>query len=369
MAEQTAERPLRVGFELTVCELDRGGTARAARSLLDSLRDRDGMEPVPLAQPGRPGNRVLRGLARELTWLPVRLPRAAAKQRLDLLHCPGPVVPVRCPVPLVVTIFDALPWRHPEWLTRANVASHRLFVRRAVRRAAAVITGSEYAGREIQQAYGLEPARVHVVPLGISPLFSPGEAADEDLSRLGVAGPYVLAVGTLQPRKNVVAVLEAFERLAADGAELSLVIAGGAGWGERALAERLATSPARDRVTLAGAVGDEDLRTLYRGAECFVFPSRHEGFGLPVLEAMACATPVVCSDRTSLPEVAGGAAILVSPDDVDDIEAALGRVLSSDQLRRELVEKGLRRAGAFTWDRTADRTAAIYRHVVSAARG
>jgi glycosyltransferase involved in cell wall biosynthesis len=367
VARRTPERPLRVGFELTVCELDRGGTARAARSLLDALQRREGLELVPLAHPGRPRDRVARGLARELTWLPLRLPHEARRRGLDLLHCPGPVVPARSPVPLVVTIFDALPWRHPEWLTRANVASHRLLVRRAVRRAAAVVTASEHASGEVQAAYGLAADRVHVVPLGVSPLFSPGEAGGAELSRLGAARPYVLAVGTLQPRKNLAAALQAFERLAEDDVELSLVVAGGRGWGERALADRLAASPFRERVRLVGPVADGDLRTLYRGAECFVFPSRYEGFGLPVLEAMACGTPVVCSDRTSIPEVAGDAAVLVSPDSVDEIEAAVRRVRSSETLRRELRERGLRRAAAFTWDRAADRIAGVYRQAVAGA--
>ena len=266
---------IRVGFELTVCELDAGGTARTARSLLEALAACEQLEALPIAHPGRRRNRVVRGLARELTWLPVRLPRAARRLRIDLLHCPGPVAPLRSPAPLVVGIPDALPWRHPEWLTRANVASHRLVVRRAAMRAAAVITVSEHARQEIQETYGVAPERLHVVPHGLDPQFTPAAADEKRLAALRVHRPYVLTVGTLQPRKNVGVLLEAFERLVALGMDLRLVVAGGAGWGERVLSDRLARSPARSRVQLVGAVGEDELVAPYRAAECFVFPSRY----------------------------------------------------------------------------------------------
>ncbi len=179
-----------------------------------------------------------------------------------------------------------------------------------------------------------------------------------------MAGPFVLTVGTLQPRKNIEVVVSAFERLVARGADLKLVVAGGAGWGERQTAERVRLSPARDRVVLAGHVTDAQLLALYRSALCFVFPSRYEGFGLPVLEAMATGTPVVCSDRTSLPEVAGDAAMLVSPDDVDGLERSIGRLASTPQARAEMIELGLTQAARFTWERCAEQTVAVYRTVL-----
>ncbi|MEJ7786024.1 MAG: glycosyltransferase family 1 protein [Solirubrobacteraceae bacterium] len=362
---------LRTGLELTLRELDSGGTARAALSLMRALEVRDDVDVVPIAQPGasRAGSRgqITRGIAREMTWLPARLALQARRLKLDVLHCPGPLVPARSPVPLVVTIFDALPWRHPEWLTPANVASHRLVVRRGVRRAEAVITSSLHARGEIADAYGIEPERIHVVPLGVDDAFTPGEASDRVLARLGVTGPFVLTVGTLQPRKNIGAVVSAFERLVAQGANLALVVTGGAGWGGQETAERIRRSPAADRVVMTGHVGDAELLALYRGALCFVFPSRYEGFGLPVLEAMAAGTPVVCSDRTSLPEVAGAAATLVSPDDVDALERAIGRVASSPDARAEMVERGLMQAARFTWERCAQETVGVYRTAISTA--
>ena len=215
-----------------------GGTARAALSLQRSLEARDDVEVTAIAHPGEPGagtrGRIARGLRRELSWLPVGLSRESRRRNLDLLHCPGPVVPWRSSVPLVVTIFDALPWSHPEWLTRANVASHRLVVRPAVRRAAAVITASEpREDARSRDVYGIAPERIHVVPLGVDASFSPGAVADEVLAGLGVRRPFVLTVGTLQPRKNLESALSAFELLVAAGADLTLVVAGGAGLGGR----------------------------------------------------------------------------------------------------------------------------------------
>lgn len=320
---------------------------------------------VGFAQPGKrragPRGQIARGLSRELAWLPAGLARESRRRELDLIHCPGPVVPWHSPVPLVVTIFDALPWRHPTWLTRANVLSHRLVVRPAVRRADAVITASQHARAEISDAYGIEPDRIHVVPLGIDARFSPGEASAGLLTHVGAGRPFVLTVGTLQPRKNIETVLAAFERLVAQGSDLTLVVTGGSGWAARETAERIARSPASERVVMTGHVDDPTLVALYRSAKCFVFASRYEGFGLPVLEAMACGTAVVCSDRTSLPEVAGDAALLVSPDDVGQIEASIGRIVSSDVLREDLVARGLRQAARFTWERCAEETVAVYR--------
>jgi len=362
---------IRAGLELTLCELDRGGTAGAARSLHSALQAREDVEVVPVTQPGQPragsGGRIVRGLQRELAWLPARLARESRRLELDLLHCPGPVLPARSSVPLVATIHDALPWRHPEWLTRTNVLSHRLFVRRAARRAVAIITVSEHARGEIAEAYDIEPQRIHVVPHGVDAAFSPGDAPEGMLAGLGVSGPFVLTVGTLQPRKNVSAVIGAFERIVAAGERLTLVIAGGAGWGERETAERIGRSPAADRIVMTGHVSDEELLALYRGTRCFVFPSRYEGFGLPVLEAMAAGAPVVCSDRTSLPEVAGDAATLVSPDDVVALERAIGHVASSPDLREGMVERGLAQAARFTWERCAAETVGVYRDVLSRA--
>jgi alpha-1,3-rhamnosyl/mannosyltransferase len=362
----SADAP-RVGYELTGLELDAAGSARAVRALRDALRARADVELVDVAQ--EPGARVLsgriaRGLVRELGWFPFALPRRARRLGLDLLHCPMPLAPVRPSVPLVLTLNDVLAWEHPEWFGRALVAQHRLAVAPAARRAARVLAPSRYSAQRATAVLGIDPDRIDVTPYAPDPMFSPGGTDEEVLARLGVEPPYALAVGTLQPRKNLESVLDAFERLAAAGAEHRLVVVGARGWRDEALAERLARSPAGGRLLVLGRVGDADLVALYRAADCLVFCSRGEGFGFPVLEAMACGTPVVCSSTTSLGEVAGDAAALADPDDVPAIERALGEVLASEQRRAQLSASGLQRAADFSWERCAELTVAAYRRAV-----
>jgi alpha-1,3-rhamnosyl/mannosyltransferase len=358
---------LRAGYELTGLELDRAGSARATRRLREALERRPEVELVPVAQP--PAGRLLsgrvgRGLSRELQWFPLSLPRQARTLGLDLLHCPMPLAPVRCPVPLVLTIMDAMAWERPEWFGRALVAQHRLVMGRAARRATRVLAPSRHSANRIAEVLGVDPGRIDVTPYAPDPVFNPGARDDAMLARLGVEGHYVLTVGTLQPRKNLESALEAFERLTAGGTDRGLVVVGARGWRDEELAARLQRSPAAARIRVLGRVSDADLVALYRGADCLLYCSRGEGFGFPPLEAMACGTPVVCSSTTSVGEVAGNAAALVDPDDVGEIERTLGEVLSSSRRRAELSRRGRERAAQFSWARCARVTLAAYRRAL-----
>jgi alpha-1,3-rhamnosyl/mannosyltransferase len=351
---------VRVGLELTVLELDAGGTARAARGLAEALRARDDVELVALRQAGRVRGRVARGLVRELAWLPFGLPARARRAGVDVLHCPGPNVPLRTgALPLVVTVHDDVAWAHPEWMGRANVLQHRLVLERALPRAAAVITPSAFARDTVLARLELDPARVHVVPWGVDARFSP-EPEPADGPREGGL-PYLLAVGTLQPRKNLEAALAAFERAVDAGLEHRLVVVGARGWRDAALLSRVEGSRHAGRIRLAGFVADDKLATLYRGADALLFPSRYEGFGLPALEAMALGTPVVAARAGALPEVVGDAGILVDPDDPDALATALLELLADADRRARLRAAGLRRAGGFTWAACAELTVAAYR--------
>lgn len=352
---------MRVGYELTGLELDATGSARYIESLRPELERIDDVELVPLRQGGGTSSRLLRGLGREVVYFPLQLPRRARRLRLDLLHCPAPVAPVRSPVPTVITLHDVLGFDHPEWFTRALALQWRLVLAPALRQAACVLVPSTHTRERLLPRLGLDEERVRLVPLGVDPRFTPGQAPDGLLERLGLGAPFVLTVGTLQPRKNVEAAVHAFERLVAAGAEQRLAIVGGRGWRDDALADLIRRSPAADRIVMTGRITDDELVGLYRAADCFVFPSRYEGFGFPPLEAMACNTPVISSDRTSLPEVVGDAALLVDPDDVDAIERGLAELLSSPELRAELVERGRRRVARFTWSRCAELTVEAYR--------
>jgi glycosyltransferase involved in cell wall biosynthesis len=348
---------MRVALERTALELDTTGTARAIGALQAALDRRTDVSVVPVAQPRWLGRgRIGRGLARELAWLPFALGRSVRGLAVDLLHCPAAVAPPRDPgLPFVVTVYDALAVRHPEWFTRSNVAAVRWLLPRALRNAALVVTATEFGRADVVEAFGVEAERVRAIPLGVDARFSPGEGPRR-------ARPYLLTVGTLQPRKNIGALLRAFEALVARGLEHDLVVAGARGWGDEPLAAAVRASPAADRIELTGRVDDEQLVGLYRGAAAFVFPSRYEGFGLPPLEAMACGTPVVCSDRTSLPEVTGGAALLVDPDDPEALAAAIDQALDPE-CAAGLRERGLAQAARFTWEACAEAHVTAYRWV------
>ena len=348
---------LRVGLELTVLELDRGGIARSARRLADELAAREDVELVTFAQRGRVRGRIARGLARELVWLPLVLPRRARRARLDVLHCPSPLVPAApTAMPLVVTVHDVLAWAHPEWMSRENVLQHRLVLQRVLQRAAMVLTSSQFTRGELQERFGLTDERVAVAPLGVDPSFSPGPGGVP-----GIDGPYLLAVGTLQPRKDLETALTAFERCADAGVPHALVVAGARGWRDEATLARLRASSHAGRIHLLGHVDDAALVRALRGADALLFPSRHEGFGLPPLEAMACGTPVVAARATAVPEVVGDAAVLVEPGDADAFADAVLGLLGDAARRTALRERGLRRAAAFTWGRCAELTVAAYR--------
>ncbi len=354
----------RIGFEQTGLELDATGTARSIRRLGRELDAQETVDLVPLAQAGRPRagtrGRIARGLRRELSYLPFELPRRAARLGLDLMHCPVGLAPVSSRVPVAITVHDVMALEHPEWFTAANRLQQRMVLGPAARRAAVVLTPSQFSRQRAIEWLGLRPERVRVTPWGVDEIFSAGFRSGETLARRGLGRRYLLTVGALRPRKNLETALAAFEALA-DHEDLELVVAGGRGWDDAELLARLHRSPAAGRIRLTGRVSDDELAALYRGAECFLFPSRYEGFGLPPLEAMACGAPVVSSDRTSMPEVLGDAAVLVSPDDTAGWAAAVESLLTSPERRAELVERGRRRAAAFTWERCARATVEAYR--------
>ncbi len=264
----------------------------------------------------------------------------------------------------VVTVHDVSFLRHPRWFTLRDRMVLNVGVRASVKRAARVLVPSGHAREELCTLLGVAPKRVVVTPEGVDRGFAPGGDADVDflLRRLGIRRPYVLALANLQPRKNLARLVDAWALLAREGADAGhrLVVAGGFRGRKDGAPSRAVSAGIGDRVVFPGFVRDADLRTLYSGASLFVFPSLYEGFGLPVLEAMACGTPVACSRTTSLPETAGGAAALFDPEDPGDIAAVLGALLAEPGLRAGLRERGLRRVASTTWRTCAELTAAAY---------
>jgi alpha-1,3-rhamnosyl/mannosyltransferase len=347
---------VKIAYETTGLQLDASGVARYVRGLRAALHERGDLEVQDLDQPtGWLRGRLARGLTRELLWFPVGLGRRAREAGADLLHCPGHVGPPRNPgLPLVVTIFDLMALEHAEWFTRANAAHVRLVWPRILRQADTVIVAARFTRERLLARFEwLDAERVHVVPCGVDARFTPGAGAHRQR-------PYVLTVGQLQPRKNLEAAVGAFELVARAHPEHELVVVGARGWRDDALLAQMQASPVANRIVLAGRVTDDEPVALYRGADCFIFPSRYEGFGFPPLEAMACGAPVVCSDATSLPEVVGDAGLLVDAGDTDATAAAVGSVLGDRDRAAELGRRGRARAAAFTWAACAEATVAAY---------
>ncbi len=371
-----------------------GGIGRYTAALLTLLpAAQPGIEVVPftarhraveveaaLAAAGVPGAVRRRGVV--LPWpRPVlydgwhrlgrpRLAGRAGLTDLGLVHAPSVAVPPSggSAPPLVVTVHDAAPELFPEAFPPRGRRFHALGLAAAARRADLVITVSEAAAEEITRHSAIPPGRVRVVP---NPVSAPGvdpAVRARVLEASGVGSrPYVLWVGSLEPRKGVGTLVAAMARLKRryPGSEVQTVLAGFDGWLGDGLIDPGDRQALGASLRQLGRVGDEELWCLYSGAEVFAFPSRHEGFGLPVVEAMAQGTAVVASDIAAVREVAGGAALLVPPDDPDSWCEAIAGLLGDDPARRRMAEAGLARSRDFSPDRWAQRTWAVYQEIGS----
>ncbi|GAB4257089.1 MAG: glycosyltransferase family 1 protein [Deferrisomatales bacterium] len=296
-------------------------------------------------------------------WTELTLRRRLRAERPEaFLHTGAvwPLVPFRGPGRRLAFVHDLIPLLYPDYFRRRSHWHFRLTRRTNLGAFHGFVVNSEATGRDLQRAYGVDRRAVTVAPLGRDERFAP--VADPELrarvrARYGLPGAYLLAAGTLEPRKNLDGLVEAYARCAA-ARELPLVIVGKKGW----MYERVFAAVARhgldDRVLFPGYVADEDLPAVYAQARVFVYPSFYEGFGLPVLEAMACGVPVVTSTTSSLPEVAGDGALLVDPRDVGGLARALDALVGDPARAARLARAGRERAARFTWAETARRTLA-----------
>lgn len=362
---------------------ERTGTERYSFELIAALAQVDRWHPYALYTNGLPAalpplgpNFTLRSLPAPRLWTHGRLGPQLARDRPALLFVPAHVIPIAGAPPSVVTIHDLGYLAFPAAHTARRRLELDLTTRWSLRAARRVIAISQATKDDLVRHYGADPDRVAVVHHGLSPAFRP---VDDQavLARYGLAGgdgqprPYFLYVGTIQPRKNLARLIEAYAaaRQLAGGAggELPpLVIAGRRGWLTAAIEERAAELGLGAQVRFLGYVPDAELPALLTGATAFVFPSLYEGFGLPVLEAMACGAPVLTSASSALPEVAGDAALLVDPADTGAIAAAMARLAADAGLRRALRGRGFARAAHFTWERCARATLAVLREAMGA---
>jgi len=302
-----------------------------------------------------------------VTWTHMRLPIHLMRRRVDLLHGAFYTLPAFCPAPAVVTIHDITFDMHPEWYTRRARMAFNGFAAASARKARHVLTVSECSRRDIIRAYGIPPERVTAVPLAPDPSFTPvqdPEAVDAVKRRYDLGGKYLLHVGSITPRRNIGRLLEAFAAVRRRAPGLTLALAGRAEAPSPPVEVMIHRMGLGASVRAAGYVRQDELQALYSGAAAVVYPSLYEGFGLPVVEAMACGTPAVASSTSCFPEVAGDAALLVDPESAQAIEAGIWSVLTDGSLRAKLISRGLRRAAELTWGRTARETLAVYRRAL-----
>ena len=351
VVDATAMPGLRAGAAHYVIELLRAvdGSDADVHVLVKDADSAELASIVPGAEvhPVRVGGRASR-----MAWSHTLLARRVNALRPDVFHGPHYTLPSGLRCPSVVTFHDPTFFTHPQLHERTKVAYFTRAARSAVRRAARVIAISQYARRGAVEHAGADPERVDVVLHGVDiERFSPSEDHRD-------RPPYVLFVGTLEPRKDVPSLIAAWDEL---DVPHELVIAGQRGWGTDAIDRAIAGARKRDAIRLAGYVPDDELVELYRGADAFVYPTFAEGFGLPVLEAMACGTPVVTTTGSAPEEFATGTALLVQPQDVAALRGALGKVLTEPTLAADLRRRGVERAREHTWTAAARATVDVWR--------
>jgi glycosyltransferase involved in cell wall biosynthesis len=380
---------MRIAIDYSAAVNQRAGIGRLVRNQVLALAELDQENDYRLvyARPNRgsePQFPHARNFARHevglrerwltILWHRAKLPLPADwfSGRVDVYHSPDFVLPPLRHARGILTVHDLAFLMRPECADEHLRAYLEEVVPRSVQRADFIIADSENTRNDLVVLLGVKPASVAVVPGGVEERFS--RVTDPELlasarRALGVGDdPFVLAIGVIEPRKNLNRLMDAFAELkqrASVPQDLKLVLAGGKGWLFDGIYEHHAASSARDDILLPGYVPDELLPAIYSAAEVLAFPSLYEGFGLPILEAMACGTPVVASRASCLPEVAEGAALLIDPTNVDGLTVSLELALGDTALRAQLIEQGLERAGQYTWRGAAERLLDVYRQVAS----
>ncbi len=370
---------MRIGIDYTAAVRQGAGIGRYTRGLIGALPAVDAENSYRLFVAGRGAGRQLPAAANFSTcWLPLTdrdtsivwqrlrlpIPIELFLGRLDVFHSPDFVLPPVMRARTVLTVHDLTFMRVPEYAHPVLREYLLRVVPRSVRRADLILADSESTRRDVVELLGVPEQRVRVVYPGVEARFRPvhDEAALAAVRRrYGLERPFILGLSTLEPRKNFLGLIEAYASLhARHHQEHDLVIVGGKGWLYEPIYERVQSLGLGERVRFAGRAADEDLPAIYSLASCLAYPSFYEGFGIPVLEAMACGTPVVTARASSLPEAGGEAALYVDPHDGESLAQALERVLDDEPLRARLRAAGRVQAARFTWEVAAQALLAAY---------
>ncbi|MDD1720249.1 MAG: glycosyltransferase family 4 protein [Methanoregulaceae archaeon] len=305
---------------------------------------------------------------RSYGWYPYMIRKIGKEKGIDLLHNPYQVPTYFRPaLPYIITVHDLTPWLFPVEHPAGVPAFFRLLMPRTLRYADGIIADSRSTKADLVRILGVPEEKIRVIHLGVDTHFRPVDDPGVR-ERYGLEGPFILTVGTLEPRKNLVGLLRAFRILRDGGIGHRLVVTGGLGWRYKEIFSTIRELHLEKDVILTGYIPGSDLPGVYSAAEVMVYPSLYEGFGFPPLEAMACGCPVVTSNVSSLPEIAGDVAVMVDPRDAGAIAAEIRRLLDDESIRRYISRKGIERAAGFTWEKCVKETMGVYREVGEARR-
>ena len=302
-----------------------------------------------------------------LIWEQTMLPSQVRRHNLDILHSPHYTMPTRSTSKSVVTFHDCTFFLYPEFHTLPKRFFFRNMMKISAKRSDAIIAVSESTRNDAMRLLKVSSEKVWTIPLGVSDAFRPLSEIDgveQLINKHNLPDEFLLYVGALEPRKNLVSMIEAYELLLEEGYSLDLVMVGPLGWMYQDVLEKISSSDHKSRIHRLGYVSAEELVKIYNLAKALVYIPIYEGFGLPVLEAMSCGTPVLASNTSSIPEIAGNAATLVEPTDVEEIHSAIVSTLSDEHMRERKIREGLKKAAEFTWQRTAESTIAVYESIL-----
>lgn len=303
-----------------------------------------------------------------ILWEQLALPHLLRKIKADVIHAPGYIAPLGARVPVVITVYDLIALLFPQWCTVSNRIHYGIFLPLSVKKAKGIIVPSNTTRKDLLKRFPAAENKIRVVPLGVSDDFRvihDNEKFADIREKHSIPEKFILFVGRNEPKKNLDGLVKAYHMLRINKPTgHKLVIAGKEGWANPEIQRHIRDLGLQKEIVFTGFIPPEELPYLYNMADLFVFPSLYEGFGLPVLEAMACGVPVIASDRGAVPEIAGEAAILLDPLDATAMADAMREVLANKAVSKGLAEKGLQRAGAFSWRRTAEETEKFYRDML-----